>query len=287
MTTSSRPKRRLRPRLRIRLLPRVSFPRLPFPRIRLRWPSLTFFALAFLLASLGAIVGLLNSDLLDIKSVRVDGTEVISEATVKQLVSLEGEHVLLADFEAARQRIAALPMVKEVTIERDWPNGIRVVIVERRVWGRWRAEHTVWPIDADGVVLEGAAPPYEGPIVNQISALPTIKAGAIVDTSAVLLVERLHRQGAPLPLPSIVTYEWSLSDGLVIITEHGRIVFGDANGFDYKYAIWDALEREAKQRGEPLLFADLRFGLRPHVEIGLNVGRDIRNSGRTTASISE
>jgi cell division protein FtsQ len=258
----------------------------PFP-VQVRWPRLMTVALVLSIASLAVMIALLNSPLLDIGKIEVEGAEVVSAASVRQLVGLKGQHVMLADLQAAQQRVAALPMVKEVNVLRDWPNGIKVVIVERKPWGRWRAEDTVWTIDAEGVILDGAAPSFSGPIVTQVSALPAIKAGAVVDLSAVDMVAELHQRGAPLPLPSVLAYEWSLTDGLVVVTEHGRIVFGDADGLDYKYEVWDLLEREAQQRGEPLLFADLRFGLRPRVEIGLNVGRDIRIHDRTTASITD
>ncbi len=250
---------------------------------RIRWPRLLFASMVVAVASLGGILFLLNSGLFHITSVDVEGTEVVSPASVRQLSGLKGQHVILADLEAAAERIAALPMVKEVTIRRDWPNGIKVVIVERTPWGRWRANNTVWAIDSEGVVLEGPAPTTHGPIVNQISAMPAIAAGARVDLTAVEMVHQLDRRGAPLPLPAVIAYEWSLSDGLVVLTEHGRVVFGGADGFDFKYRVWHLLEHEAQARNEPLLFADLRFGLRPRVEIGFNLGRGIRNPTETTS----
>ena len=239
------------------------------------------------IASLGAMIALLNSPLMDIRTITVEGAEVVSSASVRQLVGLKGQHVMTADLDAARQRVAALTMVKEVSVGRDWPNGVKVVIVERKPWGRWRADNTVWAIDSEGVILEGVAPSSSGPIVTQVSALPAIKPGAIVDTTAVDLVAELHKLGAPLPLPSVVDYQWSLTEGLTLVTEHGRIIFGDPEGVDYKYSVWELLEREAHRRGEPLLFADLRFGLRPRVEIGLNLGRGIRIADHSTASVSE
>ena len=83
-----------------------------------------------------------------------------------------------------------------------------------------------------------------------------------------------------MSLPAVIAYEWSQQLGLVVITEHGRVVFGDAEGLEYKYDVWSQLELEAIRRGEPLLLADLRFGLRPRVEIGLELGRAIRNIRR-------
>ena len=278
-----RPKWLRRLSMRLTMRDRLRLPR----SFKIRWPRLIFAAAVLSIAALGVMLALLNSPLLEVKAVSVEGANVVSAASVRQLAGLKGEHVILADLEAAAQRIAAMPMVKEVTISRDWPDGVKVVIVERTPWGRWRANNTVWAIDSEGVILEGAAPPWHGPILTQVSALPAITAGARVDVSVVKVVSELHARGAPLPLPSVLAYEWSLTDGLVIVTEHGRIVFGDADGIDYKYAVWDQLEREAHRRGEPLLFADLRFGLRPRVEIGLNVGRDIRVHDHATADLGE
>ncbi len=257
--------------------------RAPF---RIRWPLLVFASLVLAIAALGAALAILNSPLLDISRVEVEGASVVSAASVKQLAGVKGQHVLLADLDAARQRIRALPMVKDVEISRDWPNGIKIVIVERAPWGRWRANNTVWAIDSDGIVLEGPAPSYDGPIVTQISALPAIAAGAQVDTTALRMADELHQRGAPLPLPAILAFEWSLVDGLVVVTEHGRIVFGGADGLDFKYTVWELLEAEAQRRGQPLLFADLRFGLRPRVEIGINLGRGVLNRDSSAAAVT-
>ena len=259
------------------------------PRRRIGFPRLVTAAaiLAILtVASAGSLVALLNSPLLEIKQVDVEGASVVSSASVRQLAGLAGEHVLLADYEAAAARISALPMVREVEIHRNWPNRATIVIVERTPWGRWRADTTVWPIDSDGVVLEGAAPSFNGPIVQQVSAQPVVRAGAMIDLGAIHLADELHQRGAPLPLPAIVAFEWTLADGLTVVTEHGRIVFGGADGLDYKYQVWELLEREASSRGEPLLFADLRFGLRPRVEIGLNEGRGVRLADSSAADLS-
>ena len=120
--------------------------------------------------------------------------------------------------------------------------------------------------------------------MTQISALPAIAAGAQVDTTALQMADELHQRGAPLPLPAILAFEWSLVDGLVVVTEHGRIVFGGADGLDFKYTVWELLEAEAQRRGQPLLFADLRFGLRPRVEIGINLGRGVLNLESSAAA---
>ena len=251
-----------------------------FPRWRMPLPSRPRAIVVIAVMGMLAVgFALLNSALFDIRTVRVEGAQTVSPAAVAQLTGLQGEHVLMADLEAARQRILTLPMVRGATVERDWPNAVSVVIVERRPWGRWQANQTVWAIDAEGVILEGVAPPADGPVVRQTSALPPVRAGQRVDATAVSLVAELDQRGAPFSMPGIVAYEWSQQRGLAVITQHGEIVFGDAQGLDFKYQVWRQLEAEAQRRGEPLLMADLRYGLRPRVEIGFGLGREVRQQG--------
>ncbi len=248
-------------------------------------PSWSFFVLTLLVSALtlfGVGVALINSSLLKVQEISVSGTSVVSPASVAQLTGLKGNSMLMIDLDAAQQQVESLTMVETASISRNWPNSVEVVIMEREPWGRWLANGIVWSIDAEGVVLEGIAPAGTGPLVKQTSALPAIRPGERVDTTAVELVAALDQRGAPLSLPSVAAYEWTLADGLVVVTDHGRIVFGDGEGLDFKYAVWDELEHEAQRRGEPLLFADLRFGLRPRVDIGINVGRAIRGQVTST-----
>ncbi len=247
-------------------------------RPRIGWPR-TLFSLTIIAVVAVAIIAL-NSSLFDISEIEVAGADVVSPAAIAQLTGLQGQNIVQADLDAAREPVLALPMVRSVEIHRSWPNRMKVVIVERRPWGRWRTNDIVWAIDREGVILEGVAPPADGPIITQTSALPPVRAGQRIDATAVELVAELDERGAPVSLPAVIAYEWSQQLGLVVITEHGRVVFGDAEGLEYKYDVWSQLELEAIRRGEPLLLADLRFGLRPRVEIGLELGRAIRNIRR-------
>ncbi len=246
---------------------------LPRPRWRL---------LISLLAALALLIGavvVLNSPLLEIRTVTVRGTAHLTPEAVAQLSGLRGENLLVADLDAARQRLLALPLVKAVAISREWPNRVRVVVTERTPWARWEAEGQVYAIDDAGVVLDGLDAPAGGIVVRQVSSLPVVEGGAHVDLDAIALLQQIEQAGPPRGGPAIVGYEWSLRDGLTVVSRHGRIIFGDGEGFGYKYAVWEQLEQEAQRRGEPLLTADLRFGTRPAVEIGLGLGRATRITG--------
>ena len=147
---------------------------------RSRFPTPSWPSLIVTLMIAGAIVlvlVVLNSPLLEVRTVRVSGAESVSPHAIAQLTQLQGENILLTDLDAARQRLLAQPMIRNASVARRWPNRIEVVIVERRPWGRWQSGNTVWPIDNEGVILEGVAPPADGPVVHQVSALPALRAG--------------------------------------------------------------------------------------------------------------
>ena len=243
-------------------------------RWRPRW--LTVIALLTLSATLAAALVVLNSPLLEVRSVEVSGTKHVSRGAVAQLAALTGENILLTDLAAARQRILAQPMIRDARIRREWPNTIHVEVVEREPWVRWEVGGEVWAVDREGVVLEGVTAGADSILVRQVSSLPTIQAGARLGLEAVDLIGRIQEIGIPRKGPEILAYEWSLRTGLTVVTRHGRITFGDADGFAFKYQVWERLEQEAQRRGEPLLIADLRFGTRPAVEIGLGLGRATR-----------
>lgn len=241
---------------------------------RPRWRTLI---LAMSTAALiAAALAVLNSPLLEVRTVSVSGTRELSAEAIAQLAGLQGENILLIDLGAARERILDQPLIKNVSVSRQWPNSVRIEIEERTPWARWQVNDEIWAIDSEGVVLEGVQADPDSTLVRQVSSLPAIRGGAHVDLDAVTLLRKIHERGPPRGGPEVLAFEWSLISGLTVVTKHGRITFGDGEGFEFKYEVWEELEFEARRRGEPLLLADLRFGTRPAVEIGLGLGRATR-----------
>lgn len=239
-------------------------------------PWLTLIVLLILAAAAAGAIAVLNSRMMEIRTVTVSGSERVSPDAIAQLAAVTGENILLADLNAARARIREQPLIYDASLRREWPNTIHVHVWERTPWVRWMAQGEVWAVDREGVVLDGLEASPDSIIVRQVSSLPAIRAGTHVGLDAVELIQRIEEIGVPRDGPEIVAFEWSLRQGLTVVTRHGRVTFGDAQGFEFKYSVWQELEFEAQRRGEPLLTADLRFGTRPAVEIGLGLGRATR-----------
>jgi cell division protein FtsQ len=230
-------------------------------RLLRRTRRLAFLALLAALAAGGW--WLLQSPLLRIQAVTVEGTRLLDPDEVAAAAGLHGASILFPDTGGARQRIESEPMVKSVTFERAWPRGMRIIVQERRPWGFWEAQGRRYVIDEDGVVLERVLPDEGAPVIRDLDANGNLEAGDHVDSDAVALTRQLV-EAAPQSLGLAVTaVEYRNEDGLTAVFEGGlRVTFGDGRDFDYKMAALKALLERTQQQGVEVRSVDLRFGER-------------------------
>lgn len=66
-----------------------------------------------------------------------------------------GEPMLAVDIEGARQRLEGLGWVRNASVEREFPNAIRVRIVERKPLALWQRSNELVLVDEDGAVITG------------------------------------------------------------------------------------------------------------------------------------
>ena len=96
-----------------------------------------------------------NSAPLSVQSVDVRGARVLSPDLIRKTAAVDDDRLTRPDFDGARQRLLALPMVKDARIERDWPFGIDITVTERNIFAVWRAGGKDYVID--GVDFNGWA----------------------------------------------------------------------------------------------------------------------------------
>jgi cell division protein FtsQ len=217
-----------------------------------------------MLASVAALVGLYFSPLLRVHEVEVSGAAALNPAEIADLADAEGQSMLSADFAGAEARIRELPLVKDVQIERRWPQTLRVIVTERAPWGVWVSGGQAYVIDEDGVVLPGVTPADGAPVIHVLDGTATWAPGDRVDSDAVRLTRALLEQ-VPVRLAlSVVTVEWSTARGLVLTTDAGyRVVIGDSENMEYKLAVWQQIEADLGREAMNGHVLDLRFGDRP------------------------
>lgn len=238
----------------------LRMPKLHMPSITIRWRL----SVALALIAAGLIAGgwwLYQSPLLTIRSVSVEGNSALLPEVVRNIADVKGESLIRPDFAAAEARLRAVSLIKDVKIERTFPMGARITIMERQPWGYWQAGFQRVAVDDEGVVID-LIPAQGAPTVVQAD-LPAkaLELGDQVDPGAVTVAAQLATTAQQTLGRSLVSIEYSKADGLTAVLDGDlRAVFGDAQGYDFKVAALSAVLQQAAAQGQTLHRVDLRFG---------------------------
>ena len=88
---------------------------------------------------------------LSIDSVDVTGYSETSEIDILQELWATGATTLPAlDAEAARTAIEAMPWVESAKIEKEYPNRVKITLVEKKPFALWQRDQDLWIVDRDG-----------------------------------------------------------------------------------------------------------------------------------------
>ena len=138
------------------------------PRVRERWVTVrrdagrrrlrVLIVVGALLALLVLAWGVSVSPLLAVDHVEVRGLVRVGAAEVEEAGGIRpGDAMVWLDADRAVRGIEALPFVRRATVTREWPDTVRVAVVERRpvAWVEGPAGKVV--VDGTGRVLEAVA----------------------------------------------------------------------------------------------------------------------------------
>jgi cell division protein FtsQ len=118
-------------------------------RRRRRW-----LVAAAIVALLAAVVGAAWSPLADVDTVSVSGADRLDPAELRSASGIAtGDHLALVDLAAARDRLRALPMVAAASVQRQWPDTVRIAVVEEVPRLRVRAGDSVRTVSTTGRFL--------------------------------------------------------------------------------------------------------------------------------------
>jgi cell division protein FtsQ len=204
------------------------------------------------------------SPLLRVHDVQVVGATAVSTDEVLSLAGINDESMLRLDLAAAERRVESLPMVQAAHLERRWPHTIRIEITERAPWALWQIGDAHYIIDSEGVVLPGSAPIENAPVIHDVTGQARLAPGDHVDHDAVVVSKELLRRVPETLALNVLTLEYTPQQGLALMTDAGyRVVVGDSQNFDYKIAVWQAIEERLGRQAMVGHVLDLRFGDRP------------------------
>ena len=237
-----------------------------------RWGRLLFVVAT--MSVIAGMIGLYFSPLLRVQNIEVTGTNVVSTEEVLDLISLDGDSMLRVDTNEIVTRVNGLPMVLKTSVERDWPQSIRIEVTERSPWGYWVSGDHMYVIDSEGYVLTGVTPKEGALTIHATDAALTLIPGDRVDSDAVFLAQVLVQRIPKAVSVTVTAIEFSAELGLTVETTAGyEVVIGDSQNFNHKLAVWKALEDQLGSEGMSGQVLDLRFGDRPSLQ-PLDTGGD-------------
>jgi cell division protein FtsQ len=185
---------------------------------RLRgWRAALAATLALVLVGAGVwLVGW--SDVLDVEGVEVAGaTDTVTPDQVRRAAAVEeGEPLARVDLDAIRSRVESLAAVREADVSREWPDAVRVSVVEREAVALVEIGGVVRGMDVDGVAFrryEGEVPPM--PRVetdSSVTAEALREAARVVVAMPAGLAERVEA----VRVDSVDAITLSLRDGRTV-----------------------------------------------------------------------
>ncbi len=220
------------------------------------------------LALLAMLVGIMaagwfvyQSPLFQVRTVAVNGAQTLDPSMLASVSGLQGQNILQADTEAARQRLLAVPGVADASVHRQWPGKMVVDVTERQAWGYWQIKDQTYVIDDQGVVLDDMRPDQGAPTIVQVDSEQELAPGDRVDADAVALSKQLIEQAPTALQRNVTALEYSDHSGLTVTFSGGlRATFGDSRDIDYKLSVLYVLLDKAQAQGQTVHSVDLRFG---------------------------
>lgn len=230
-----------------------------------RRAMLTVLSLAAFSAVIGLLLGVCGSDLFAVRTVLIDcRDDSITVEASERAAELRWGTVWLPPAAAIEQRIAGLPRVKSVSINRDLPSTLIISIQPRMPSAVVATEGRFMAVDDDGVCLHwtGSAP-EELPLVRVEKPFAIEVGGRLSDRDTTLmqavmkgLVECDRYSGANIDLSRSVRITVVTADGVL-----GKL--GNDELLYEKTLLFCELVEALREKGEAPLYIDLRVPSRP------------------------
>lgn len=144
------------------------------------------FFLVFLVLILGVISVafahyMKESPRFQVRSIRVEGANVLREQAILEVAGITSEHNLLFfDPDKIRRRIESIPYVRRCDIRRAYPDMVIIRIEERMALAALQVHTRTFEIDEEGVVLRelAASEVHEGPLITNVPNLGVVEVGS-------------------------------------------------------------------------------------------------------------
>lgn len=164
---------------------------------------------------------------------RLDSDKVLGHLQDKTGACV-GASLIQLDGDSVHETLAAIPEVREASVEKVWPNELRLWVVEREAAGILVSERGSFVFDRDGFVFSKASP--KDFLKKDFLVLSGFKQAA-PEPGRTLPTEAFHRinhyakcfaKAAPSLKQQISEWHWDDEEGLTVVMDNGaRIRCGE------------------------------------------------------------
>ncbi len=178
-----------------------------------RWTVLVVF-----LAILGSLYLLLFTGVFGVHNVEVEGTQGLTPEQVRQVAAVEmGTPLVRLDTDEIVKRVATLPRVAKVDVERSWPTTVVITVHERDPVGFVKRPDGVHMVDGSGTDFATIpAVPTGLPSIEVANINPADPAThAVVDVLA-RIPQQLRNMVVSLSAQTAGSVQLTLTDGRVV-----------------------------------------------------------------------
>jgi cell division protein FtsQ len=158
------------------------------------------------------------TSVLGVRSVEVIGAKDLQEDAVLKAAAIEhGTPMVRLDADEAAARVAKLPRVHEVVVERSWPSTVEIVITERTPVAILRAGNETHLVDSTGLDYAKVTTPPPGlPTLAMTDVRPDNPATAAAVTVLGAIPPQLRTQVTTITANTPGDVRLTLADGRVV-----------------------------------------------------------------------
>ncbi|MFE3444783.1 cell division protein FtsQ/DivIB [Nocardia sp. NPDC059180] len=196
-----------------------------------RWRRIRLWGLPAVCLLVTLFVAAWFTPLLSVRTVEIDGLSAVPEDRVRELLEIpDGQSMLRIDTAAMAARVAGIPKVSSVRVQRSFPSTVRVTVTERTPVLFYTSERGAHLLDAESVEYAIEPPPIGVPELKAEhpgGADPSTQAAVAVMTA---LPPMLSSQVGEVAVRSISDISLRLRDGRTVL-------WGGADDADRKVAV--------------------------------------------------
>ncbi len=207
---------------------------------RRRWRTWRYVVVVLILAALagGAVWALWFSSWLSVDGVDVVGTQELTEQQVRRAAGVPtGGPLIDVDLDRARARVAALAEVDEADVSRQWPDQVRIEVVERQPVAVVHIGQRTRALDDEGVLFLDYKRAPEG--------LPVVVTPPGTDSDALAEAAEVVSSLPETVAPMVQRIEVESVDQITLALDDDRsVVWGSATDSEQKGEVLAALLKQ-------------------------------------------